>query len=444
MNARLAVPAVLDWSRLSDPERAAALQRPAQAMQAEVFAAAQAIIDRVRASGDDATRQLSRELDGIEPGDLRVGGEELRESVSALPAAARAALDRAMANVRRFHEAQLPPSLALETTPGVSCERRAVPVRAVGLYVPAGSAPLPSTAIMLGVPAQIAGCPVRVLCTPPQSNGRADAATLYVARACGIEHIFKLGGAQAIAAMAYGTRSIPKTDKVFGPGNAWVTAAKLLVSRDPAGAACDLPAGPSEVLVIADETARADFVAADLLAQAEHSPDAQVVLVTTSSRLAHAVLEQLESQAASLSRRDIVRRSLAGSRIILVESLARALDVSNAYAPEHLILQVHDPRRWLERVTCAGSVFLGPWSPEPMGDYCTGTNHVLPTGGHARAYSGLSVTDFLRNITVQELTPAGLGELGPTARALADLEGLDAHSNAVAIRLNALAAGSVA
>ena len=440
---RIIIP-VLDWNRLADSERAAALRRPAHAVQAEVLTTTQAIIDRVRSAGDAAARQITRELDRIELDDLRVSSQEFRESLPALSAAARAALDRAIANVRRFHEAQVPLALILETMPGVSCERRVVPMAAVGLYVPAGSAPLPSTAIMLGVPAQIARCPVRVLCTPPRADGRADPATLYVAQACGIEHVFKLGGAQAIAAMAYGTESIPKIDKVFGPGNAWVTAAKLLVARDAAGAACDLPAGPSEVLVIADETARPDFVAADLLAQAEHSPDAQAMLVTTSSLLAHTVLEQVATQVRQLTRREILRHSLAGSRVIVVDSLASAFAVSNAYAPEHLILQVRDPRQWLDRVTCAGSVFLGPWSPEPMGDYCSGTNHVLPTGGYARAYSGLSVSDFFRHITVQELTPAGLRDLGPTARTLANLEGLDAHSNAVSIRLGALAEGGMA
>ena len=353
-------------------------------------------------------------------------------------------MDRAIANVHHFHGAQIPKRLVVETMHGVSCERRVTPIGAVGLYVPAGSAPLPSTAIMLGVPAQIAGCPVRVLCTPGRKDGRADPATLYVARACGIERIYKIGGAQAIAAMAYGTESIPKTDKVFGPGNAWVTAAKLLVSRDLAGAACDLPAGPSEVLVIADEHARADFVASDLLAQAEHSPDAQAILVTTSSQLARETLAQIEAQSRRLKRREILQRSLAGSRLLVVDSLATAFAVSNAYAPEHLILQVRDARQWLDQVTAAGSVFLGPWSPEPMGDYCTGTNHVLPTAGAARAYSGLSVSDFLKRITVQELTPAGLTQLGPTAQTLAQLEGLDAHAQAVAIRLSALAERGVA
>jgi histidinol dehydrogenase len=435
---------ILDWSRLAERERKAALQRPVQAVQADVLATAQRIIDRVRADGDLALRDLTRELDRVDLETLTVTGSEMQDAAAKLPLEARLALDRAISNVRHFHGAQIPKRLVVETMHGVSCERRIAPIDAVGLYVPAGSAPLPSTAIMLGIPAQIAGCPVRVLCTPPRPDGRADPATLYVAQQCGIETIYKIGGAQAIAAMAYGTDSIPKTHKVFGPGNAWVTAAKLLVSRDAAGAACDLPAGPSEVLVIADDEARADFVASDLLAQAEHSPDAQAILITTSPRLARDTQAQIEAQVRRLTRREILKISLGESRLIVVDDLATAFAISNAYAPEHLILQLRDARQWLDRVSCAGSVFLGQWSPEPMGDYCTGTNHVLPTAGAARAYSGLSVIDFLKRITVQELTPAGLTQLGPTAQTLARLEGLDAHAQAVAIRLSALAERGVA
>jgi histidinol dehydrogenase len=277
-----------------------------------------------------------------------------------------------------------------------------------------------------------------VLCTPPQSDGAVNAAVLYVAQRCGIERVFKIGGAQAVAAMAFGTQSVPRVDKVFGPGNVWVTTAKQLVAQEVEGAAVDMPAGPSEVLVVADESARAEFVAADLLAQAEHSPDAQVMLVTPSRRLAQQVREQVERQLAGLSRREIVRQSLAGSRIVMVTDLASALEVSNAYGPEHLILEVERPRQWLERVTNAGSVFLGEWTPEPMGDYCSGTNHVLPTEGYARALSGLSLIDFTKRITVQELTVDGLRGLGPVARTLAQLEGLDAHANAVDVRLATL------
>jgi histidinol dehydrogenase len=283
----------------------------------------------------------------------------------------------------------------------------------------------------------------RVMCTPPREDGTADPGVLVVARLCGVKRVFKVGGAQAIAAMAYGTQSIPKVDKVFGPGNAWVTAAKLLVANDPDGAALDLPAGPSEVLVIADHTARADFIAADLLAQAEHSADAQVVLVTTSRSVAQATLAELEQQMRRLDREATLRQSIDHSRILLVDSLEIAFEISNAYAPEHLIVQTDNARAWLPKIRNAGSVFLGTWTPETMGDYCSGTNHVLPTYGFARAYSGLSMTDFLKRMTVQELTPHGLRDLGPTAVTIAQMEGLDAHANAVQVRLAHLA-GSAA
>jgi histidinol dehydrogenase len=382
--------------------------------------------------------ELTRHFDGADLEQLAVSGAEFDAARTQLTSEARAALECAIGNVRRFHEAQVAPPLSVETMPGVRCEQRVVPIRAVGLYVPAGSAPLPSTAIMLAVPAEIARCPDRVMCTPPQADGAANAAVLYVAQRCGIERVFKIGGAQAVAALAYGTQSVPKVDKIFGPGNAWVTTAKQLIAQDPDGAACDMPAGPSEVLVIADESARPDFVAADLLAQAEHSPDAQVMLVTASRRLAEQVRAQIEQQLGRLSRHEIVRQSLSSSRIVLVDDVGAALEVSNAYGPEHLILEVEQPRRWLERVTNAGSVFLGAWSPEPMGDYCSGTNHVLPTEGYARVLSGLSLVDFTKRISIQELTAEGLRQLGPVARTLAYLEGLDAHANAVSVRLEAL------
>ena len=427
-----------DWSSLTGAERTALLRRPRASTQRALDADVAEIIAAVRARGDAALAEFSRRFDGVEPVALRVSEAEYEAAERALPAVARAALDRAIANVRRFHEIQLAPPLLLETSPGVTCERRDVPLAAVGLYVPAGSAPLPSTAIMLAVPALLAGCPRRVLCTPPRPDGQADSAVLVAARLCGIGEIYKVGGAQAIAAMAYGTATIPKVDKIYGPGNAWVAAAKRLVAHDPDGAAFDLPAGPSEVLVIADEGARLEFVAADLLAQAEHDPTAQVLLVTPSARLASAVVAEVERQQAHLSRREITAAALAHARIILVPDLATAVAVSNAYAPEHLILEVRDPRALLPAITAAGSVFLGDWSPESVGDYCSGTNHVLPTDGYARAWSGLSVHDFMRRITIQELTPAGLADLGPVAVTLAGLEGLDAHARAVTVRLAAL------
>jgi histidinol dehydrogenase len=351
-----------------------------------------------------------------------------------------AALECAIANVQAFHSAQVLQPLALETMPGVRCERIIRPISAVGLYVPAGSAPLPSTVVMLAVPARIAGCARRILCTAPTPEGHANPAVLVAAELCGIEAVFKVGGAQAIAALAYGTASVPKVDKIFGPGNTWVTAAKQLVANDPAGAACDLPAGPSEVLVIADETARPDFVAADLLAQAEHDAQAQALLLTPSRTLAHDTVAAIQTQLRELSRRAILDKSLAASRCIVVPDLDIAMQLANQYAAEHLILEVREPHRWLPQIDNAGSIFLGAWSPEPLGDYCSGTNHVLPTYGYARAYSGLSVLDFVKRITVQELSPAGLRSLGPVAVTLAQLEGLDAHAQAVLRRLAALEA----
>ena len=311
----------------------------------------------------------------------------------------------------------------------------------VGLYVPAGKAPLPSTALMLGVPARLAGCRTRILCSPVQPDGRVDAAVLYAARVAGVERVFKLGGAQAVAAMAYGTATVPKVDKIFGPGNTWVTEAKAQVDRDPAGAARDFPAGPSEVLVIADASANPAFVASDLLSQAEHGADSQVLLLTTSAPLAEAVAREIEAQKARLPRRDLVEGALRHSSTIVVADLTTAFDISNRYAPEHLILQIDGARDWLPRVQSAGSVFLGPWTPESVGDYCSGTNHVLPTYGYARRYSSLGVTDFLRSMTVQELTFDGLAAIGPVATTLAELEGLDAHAWAVRERLNTGAAG---
>jgi histidinol dehydrogenase len=435
---------ILDWETLSPGERRAALARPAQAARDDVETLAREVIANVRAGGDEALRAYSRRFDGVELETLAASPEEFSQAERALTSEQRSALERAIDNVERFHRAQQPEALTLETMPGVRCERIIRPISAVGLYVPAGSAPLPSAVIMLAVPARIADCPRRVLCTPPRRDGRANPAVLVAARLCGIDSVYKVGGAQAIAAMAYGSATVPKVDKIFGPGNAWVTAAKQVVAGDPAGAACDMPAGPSEVLVIADDSARAEFVAADLLAQAEHDTQAQAILLTPSRALAEAVAAEIASQTHALSRRAILEQSLASSRCIVVRDLESAIEVANDYAAEHLILEVREPRRWLEKVVSAGSIFLGTWSPEPMGDYCSGTNHVLPTYGYARAYSGLSVLDFVKRITVQELSPEGLRSLGPVAVALARLEGLDAHAGAVTRRLTALASESVA
>jgi histidinol dehydrogenase len=429
---------ILEWNKLSQEERAEALKRPAQADAARISEVAREIIARVRAGGDGALLSLTEQLDGVRLQSLQVTPQEFDCAERSLKADQHAAIERAIGNIRRFHAAQIAAPVRVETSPGVLCERFSVPIRAVGLYVPAGSAPLPSTAMMLAIPAGLAGCPLKIMCTPPIRGGTADSAVLVAARKAGVEQVFKVGGAQAIAAMAYGTESIPKCDKIFGPGNDYVTAAKILSAQDPNGAALDLPAGVSEVMVIADDEARADFVAADLLAQAEHSPDAQALLVTTERSLAVAASEEVRRQSSLRSRIRILDQSLAALRIILVPSLQSAIEIANAYAPEHLILQIRAARDWLPEVTTAGAVFLGHWSPESVGDYCSGPNHTLPTYGFARAYSGLSLEDFQRRMTVQELTPAGLKDLGPTAALLAELEGLDAHAASVNIRLEAL------
>jgi len=424
-----------NWYALDEQQRDVMLQRPAVADDASIRAGTAAIIDEVRRNGDAALRRLTAEYDRADVRDLRVSGEELDRAEKSLTPEQLDAIDVAIDNVGIFHRAQIQADIRVETMQGVLCERVSHPIDAVGLYVPAGTAPLPSAAIMLAVPAQIAGCPVRVLATPPRPDGEADPAVLVAASRAGVREIYKVGGAQAIAAMAYGTETVPKVAKLFGPGNAWVTSAKTLVSNDPAGAAIDMPAGPSEVLVIADDSASAEFVASDLLAQAEHGIDSQVILVTTSMEMGTQVADQIEDQLGQLSRADIARGALENSRIIVVDDIPTAIEVSNRYAPEHLILQIEEPRKQLAQIRNAGSVFVGQWTPESVGDYCSGTNHVLPTYGFARTYSGLGVDQFMRQMTVQELSREGLENLGAAVVSLARLEGLDAHAAAVTRRL---------
>jgi len=429
---------ILDWQKLDQAARAAALRRPALAVSAEIAERVAAIIARVRADGDAALLALTREIDGVALDGLEVGPAEFDAAEAALTETQRDAIGTAARNIETFHRAQLPVELDLETTPGVRCQRVSRPIRSVGLYVPAGTAPLPSTALMLGVPARLAGCSERILTSPPRADGSVDPAVLYAARVAGVDRVFRLVGAQAIAALAYGTESVPKADKVFGPGNTWVTEAKAQVDRDPEGAARDYPAGPSEVLVIADASAEPEFVAADLLSQAEHGRDSQVLLLTTERALAEAVHAAIDTFTPRLTRAALIEESLAHSSAIVVGSIPEAIELSNRYAPEHLILQVAEPRTWLDRIEAAGSVFLGAWAPESIGDYCSGTNHVLPSYGFAHRYSSLGVGDFLRSMTVQELTESGLRALGPVAETLAELEGLDAHALAVATRLERL------
>ncbi len=429
---------VLQWSQLDSEARRTALARPAFDAAADVGKRVRDIVASVRTDGDDALRALTRQIDDVDLDALAVDPETIAVAGEQLTATQRGALERAAANIATFHEAQVPAPIDLETMPGVRCERVYRPIGRVGLYVPAVSAPLPSTALMLGIPARIAGCPIRILCSPPRADGTVHPAVLYAAGLAGIEQVFRIGGAQAVAAMAYGTESIPKVDKIFGPGNTWVTEAKEQVASDPLGAARDFPAGPSEVLVIADAEANADFVASDLLSQAEHGPDSQALLITTSPSLAANVAASVDRFTQDLSRSAVLQSSLQHASIIVVDSLETAFALSNLYSPEHLIVQVASPRRWLQQIDAAGSVFLGPWSPESMGDYCSGTNHVLPTYGYARNQSSLGIGDFLRSMTVQELSPAGLRALGPVAETLAALEGLDAHELAARVRRQAL------
>jgi histidinol dehydrogenase len=428
----------LDWARLDEAARREALARPAQSRSSELRTGVERIVDAVRARGDEALRELSAKYDRCTLDAIEVGADEFAAAEAALAPALKDAIREAAARIEAFHRAAAPQPVAVDTAPGVRVERMLRPVARVGLYVPAGSAPLPSTALMLGVPARIAGCHEVVLCSPARADGRCDEAVLYAARLTGVHKVFKLGGAQAIAAMAYGTASVPKCDKLFGPGNAWVTEAKLQVSSDPDGAAIDMPAGPSEVLVIADARANPVFVAADLLSQAEHGPDSQVILLGDSDELLDRVEREVQAQCAALPRAGIAAQALSRSRLIRVASLAQAVEVSNRYAPEHLILQVAEPRALLGGIESAGSVFLGEWTPESVGDYCSGSNHVLPTYGYAKSYSGVSVASFQKQITVQQLSADGLRAIGPCTATLAAAEQLEAHRRAVTLRLAAL------
>ena len=425
------------WNALAADARVATLRRPDSLSSDELRRAVARIIEQVRADGDATLRALTRRFDGVEIGDFRASVEERDLAARSISAEARAAIDAAYARIHAFHQAQEARPLRVETAPGVICERIARPIRTVGLYVPAGSAPLPSSALMLGAPAQIAGCDRVVLCSPPTRDGGIEPHVAYAAQLCGVHDLFKLGGAQAIAAMAVGTATVPRCDKLFGPGNAYVTEAKLQLAGE--GVAIDMPAGPSEVMVIADAAANPGFVASDLLSQAEHGPDSQVVLVATSAALIDAVLRAIEQQCARLPRAETAQRALANSLLIEVATLDDALAIANAYAPEHLIVQTGDARALLPGIRAAGSVFLGAYAAESLGDYCSGTNHVLPTNGAARAFSGVSTPSFQNFITVQEVSPAGLQAIGPCAITLAGIEGLEAHAHAVRLRLESLA-----
>lgn len=425
---------ILDWNALDANAQARALTRPVQTVAAQTRDSVAGLIEQVRTRGDAALCEISQRFDGIAPERFEVGEAEFAAAELAVSAELRIAMQQAADRIDTFHRAGMAQPYSVETAAGVVCEKVIRPIVRVGLYVPAGSAPLPSTALMLGVPAKLAGCREVVLCTPPRKDGTADPAVLVAARLTGVHRVFKIGGAQAIAAMAYGTESVPSCDKLFGPGNSFVTEAKQQVAQAGA-AAIDMPAGPSEVLVIADAGANPAFVAADLLSQAEHGPDSQVLLLSDDAAMIAAVQEQVETQVAQLSREAIARQALGASLLIKVDSIAQAFEISNRYAPEHLILALRQPRQWLDKVEAAGSVFLGDYTPEALGDYCSGTNHVLPTAGAARAYSGVSVASYQNQISVQAASREGIAGIGPCALTLARAEGLGAHANAVALRL---------
>lgn len=423
------------WSDLGADAQARLLDRPQRAVQGELDDAVERILAQVRADGDVALQALTRRFDGAEVGDFAVSAAEFAEALAQVSPEVHQAMVDARARLLAWHRAGMAAEFEINTAPGVRCGRILRGIGRVGLYVPAGSAPLPSTALMLGVPAMLAGCDDVVLCTPPRADGSADPSVLVAAQLCGITRVFKCGGAQAIAAMAFGTDSIPACDKLFGPGNAYVTVAKQKVSILPGGPAIDMPAGPSEVLVIADAGAPPVHVAADLLSQAEHGPDSQVVLLTDAAGLIEPVQRELATQLATLPRADIAQRALEHARLVLVDTLETAFAISNRYAPEHLILALREPRAWLPRVRAAGSVFLGDYAPESLGDYCSGTNHVLPTNGAARGYSGVSVASFQTSISLQEVSRAGLAAIGPCAVTLARAEGLEAHARSILRRL---------
>ncbi len=422
------------WQSLSESQQDSVLERPAISEGANITAAVKEVIGKVRAEGDSALFELTEKFDRVKPNSIRVSKAEIEQACGRLSDEMKQALEQAYQNIAKFHEAQKPQTIKVETQPGVVCEQVTRAINTVGLYIPGGSAPLPSTVLMLGVPAQIAGCRKVVLCSPPPIADEI----LYVANLCEIDEVYNVGGGQAVAAMAYGTETVAKVDKIFGPGNAYVTEAKRQVSNDFRGAAIDMPAGPSEVLVIADETADPDFIAADLLSQAEHGPDSQVVLVTPSPIVADQVTEAVQKQLKELSRADIAQQALASSLIIISESITQAVAISNFYGPEHLIVQTKNPRELLPLLDNAGSIFLGDWSPESAGDYASGTNHVLPTYGYTKTYSSLGLADFSKRMTVQELSADGLKGLAPTVVTMAEAEGLDAHKRAVTIRVEKL------
>jgi histidinol dehydrogenase len=427
------------WNSLSEIDKKVLLTRAANHVGNEEFVRLlKDIINNVKVQGDNAILNYTQMYDKAKLQCIKVTENELHVASQSLSPAIRESIEFAIKNIESYHLPQIPKALSVTTQTGVICERQVRAIQRVGLYVPGGNAPLVSTVMMLAIPAKLANCPLRILATPPDQDGHINPILLATAVMCGVQDIYKMGGAQAISAMAYGTETVPKVDKIFGPGNTWVTQAKLLVSQDPEGAAMDLPAGPSELMVIADQNANAAYIAADLLSQAEHGVDSQVFLVTASEQLADKVSQALQVQIQVLARKKTIEKSLEKGAIVIVNSLEEAVFLSNLYAPEHLILHTDNAESIVPNIYSASAVFVGPWSPETVGDYVTGSNHVLPTYGYAKSYSGLSVLDFIKFINVQSVSKMGLKALGKHAAVLSEIEGLMAHKKAVSIRLQDL------
>lgn len=419
------------WQNCSKEQQAELLTRPAIAASDSISQVVKDILTQVKQNGDQALKALSSKYDKTQTNQIKLTEDEIKTAISRVTTDLKQAMQLAVSNIKKFHQAQVRPTITVETMPGIQCQSVTRPIDSVGLYIPGGSAPLLSTVLMLAIPAKIAGCRKVILCSPPPIADEI----LYAADLCGVTEIYQLGGAQAIAAMALGTESVPKVDKIFGPGNAYVTEAKCQVSQRLDGTAIDMPAGPSEVLVIADSSANPSFIAADLLSQAEHGPDSQVVLLTPDEKIAQEVSIEVDKQLMQLSRQDIAEKALKESRLIVTNDLEECVDISNRYGPEHLIIQTKNADQLVDKINSAGSIFIGDWSPESAGDYASGTNHVLPTYGYTSTYSSLGLPDFQKRMTVQKLTPDGLKAIGTAVELMAQAEQLTAHKNAVTIRL---------
>jgi histidinol dehydrogenase len=427
-----------NWAELSEGEKNTALARPSAMSDESLIKSVKEIVQDVKQNGDKAIRNYTEKFDGVDIENLEVPFEELKSAWESLPPLDKQAIETARSNIKKFHQAQTPTTISIETMKGVTCSREARAIQTAGLYIPGGTAPLVSTLLMLAVPAKVAGVPNRIIVTPPGKDGKINSAILAAAYRCKVTAVYACGGAQAIAALAHGTETIPKCDKIFGPGNAWVATAKSLVAQEPGGPAIDLPAGPSEAMVLADEHANPVFVASDLLSQAEHDTVAQVICVASSAAVAGQIQSCLDIQIETLPRKNIAKASLEFGRMIIAKDRASVINIINQYAPEHLVIQMGKPEDLVPDIQNAGSIFLGPWTPESVGDYASGTNHTLPTNGAARAYSGVTLESFIKYISIQRLSKKGLKNLGPTVERLADLEQLEAHRRAVSLRLETL------